>query len=213
MDALELRHRPVGPWPVNAYALVCPVTRQSVLIDPGADPAALLELLVDSSPVAILLTHSHPDHLGALDAMRGRLGVPVMAHAGPHFDGMELPADRWLADDDRLTVGQFAVQVVHTPGHIGDLVCYALWDADGRGDLRAVVGDAIFEGGPGKTWSPEEFRLTLQTLRQVILRWPDGAVCYPGHGPHFRLGAIRPQIERFLAQDHGDFYGDATWEM
>jgi glyoxylase-like metal-dependent hydrolase (beta-lactamase superfamily II) len=88
------------------------------------------------------------------------------------------------------------------------MLCFAL-----EGDPRVVVGDTIFEGGPGKTWSAEDFQTTLQTLRQVILAWPDETVCYPGHGPHFRLGDRRAAIEAFLRKDHGEFCGDATWDM
>ena len=51
---LELRARSVGPWPMNTYALACPVTHQSVLIDPGADPDTLMELLEGTQPIAIL---------------------------------------------------------------------------------------------------------------------------------------------------------------
>ena len=58
-------------------------------------------------------------------------------------------------------------------------------------------------------WSEQV--LTGGTLRAVVLRWPDEAVCWPGHGPSFRLGDRRAAIEAFVARDHGDFYGDATW--
>ncbi len=75
---LELRTREVGPWPMNTFVLVCPTTNESVLIDPGAEPEALEEMLAGSRPVAILLTHTHPDHVGALEEMRGRLNVPLM---------------------------------------------------------------------------------------------------------------------------------------
>ena len=51
---------------------------------------------------------------------------------------------------------------------------------------------------------------TLRTLRDVILAWPDETICYPGHGPSFRMGDKRPAIEGFLAKDHGPFFGDAT---
>lgn len=206
---MELRERQVGPWGMNTYALICPATGESVLFDPGAEQETLQTMLAGSTPIAILLTHTHPDHVGALAEMRQLLNVPLMAHPGPHHDDVaDLQADRWLNDGDTVQVGEHRLHVYYAPGHIGDQICFAIED-----DNRVIVGDTIFEGGPGKTWSAEGFRTTLRTLREVVLGWPDDTICYPGHGPHFRLGDKRAQIEGFLARDHGDFYGDATWEM
>ncbi|NJN68220.1 MAG: MBL fold metallo-hydrolase [Chloroflexaceae bacterium] len=205
---MELRTRPVGSWGMNAYVLVCPATRQSVLIDPGAEPETLQSLLEHTHPLAILITHTHFDHIDALAEMRHRLGVPVMAHPGPHVDGVTLHADRWLTDGDRVSMGTHTLRVFHTPGHTPDMLCFAI-----EHDPRVIVGDTIFDGGPGKTRSAEDFATTLATLRTVVLAWPDATVCYPGHGPAFRLGDRRAAIEAFLRRDHGQFSGDATWEM
>ncbi len=210
---LELRTRQVGPWGMNAYALVCPSTRSSVLIDPGADPDALTEWLADTDPTAILVTHHHEDHIGALDEMRDRLSAPVLAHPASDFGEAARPADRHLGDGDTFQVGEHTIRVVHTPGHTPGQICFALWGEAGRGDPRIIVGDTIFEGGPGKTWSAQDFKVTLEILREVILAWSDEAICYPGHGPSFCLGDKRAAIEAFLRKDHGDFFGDATWEM
>ncbi len=207
MIPLTLKIAQVGPWPVNAYALICPITGQSVLFDPGADPDALTALLADSTPTAILLTHSHPDHIGALDEMKRRLNVPVMAHPGRRGIGPE--ADIWLKEGDRVKVGEHTLRVYYAPGHIDDQICFAV-----ENDKRVIVGDTIFDGGPGKTWSAEGFQTTLQTLRQVVIPWPDETICYPGHGPHFVLGENRADIATFLSKAHPPgFFGDATWDM
>ena len=105
---LELRQRQVGPWPMNTYALICPTTRQSVLFDPGADPEKLMEMLDGSTSSAILLTHTHGDHVGALAEMRERLGVPVMAHSNAQPKG--ITAEHWLADGDAARARRFRVQ-------------------------------------------------------------------------------------------------------
>jgi hydroxyacylglutathione hydrolase len=201
---MELRMKTLAPWATNAYVLVCPVTSKSVLIDPGGEAETLLAMLGDSGLVGILLTHAHPDHIGALEAIRRAQEAPVMAHE-------ENPAsyvDRGLVDGDPVQVGDHTLRVCHTPGHTADSVCYSI-----EGEDRVIVGDAIFEGGPGHTSSRRDFQVTLQTLRNVILAWPDDTVCYPGHGAYFRLGDVRPAIEAFLATDHAGFFGDATWEM
>lgn len=193
---------------MNSYALICPETRESVLIDPGAEPDTLLAMLENSTPKAIILTHTHPDHVGALDEMRSRLQVPLLAHPGPHFNEMSLEKERELVQGDTVQVGDHTLHVYHTPGHILDQISLSVVD-----DERIIVGDTLFEGGPGKTWSPQQFQTSLQILRNVVLQWPNQSLCYPGHGPSFRLGDLRPKIEAFLAKEHGNFYGDATWDM
>jgi len=201
---LSLTCQEVGAWGTNAYALSCGTFAQSVLVDPAGEPETLLAMLQGTEPLAILVTHSHMDHIGALGELREALRVPMMAQrcAG------SLRADRWLEDSDVVQVGEHSLRVWHTPGHTDDSVCYGI-----EGDHRIIVGDAIFEGGPGHTSSPQAFQTTLRTLREVVLTWPDETMCYPGHGPPFRLGDKRAAIEAFLSKEHGSFFGDATWEM
>ncbi len=201
---LGVKCQVVGPWGTNSYSLRCPATGRALLIDPGAEPEMLLAMLQGCEPVGILVTHSHVDHVAALRQVREALRVPVLAHRS----ATAVKADRWLEDGDRVELGEYTLRVYHSPGHTEDSVCYYLEEGN-----RVFVGDAIFEGGPGHTSSPQAFRVTLRTLRKVILPWPNDTVCYPGHGPSFRLGDQRPAIESFLARDQGDFYGHATWEM
>ena len=108
MSQLELRTIQVGPWGMNTYAFVCPDSNQSILFDPGDDPDKLMTMLGDSQPIAIWLTHTHIDHVSALDEMRQRLNVPLIAHSGPHAQGMEnLQADQWVNDGDVVMLATF----------------------------------------------------------------------------------------------------------
>jgi glyoxylase-like metal-dependent hydrolase (beta-lactamase superfamily II) len=203
---LILKSAAVGPWPMNSYAVICTETKQSLLIDPGAEPETLLALLDNSTPVAIFLTHAHHDHVGALAEMKTQLNVPVYMHPGD--SPMAVSADIWLAGGETIKVGRHALQAIHTPGHTSGMVSLML------PDQRVIVGDTIFQGGPGRTWSPHFFKLTLQTMREVIFRWPDETECFPGHGSSFRLGDERPVFEAFLRREHpADLYGDVTWAM
>ena len=201
---LILKTASVGPWPMNTYALICSDTGQSVLIDPGAEPDKLAAMLVDSTPVAILLTHAHSDHIGALAEMREQLNVPVFIH--PADSHMGVMADEWFADGDTFTLGQHTLHIIHTPGHTPGMVTLML------PDHRAIVGDTIFQGGPGKTWSPHYFKVTMDTMRNIVFTWPDDTICYPGHGPAFRLGDERPAFEAFVQRgQYEGLFGDVSW--
>lgn len=202
---VELRYQAVGPWSVNTHVLICTQSGRSLLIDPGGESHTLAKMLEGTQPAAILVTHGHPDHIGALEQVRKRLKVPVMAHPS-HGGHSAVQADRWVQHGDLLDMGEHRVRVYHTPGHTADQVCFGI-----EGDSRIIVGDTLFDGGPGKTWSPADFQTTLTTLRQIVLAWPDETRCYPGHGPSFRLGDKRKAIERFIDKEHGSFYGDAEW--
>ena len=207
-SSMTLLQQRVGHYALNAYVLISPQENRSVLIDPGAQPDELAALLGDSRPVAILITHGHPDHVEALEAVRRRLQVPVMAHRRVVEANGDIRPDRFLEDGDRLAVGRHFLNVIHTPGHTPDQICFSIDD-----DHRIIVGDTIFKGGPGRTWSAADFQTTLKTLRTIVLTWPDETHCYPGHGLSFNLGEQRAAIERFLVHDHGAFFGNATWEM
>lgn len=196
----------VGPWPMNTYLVVCTDTQACAIIDPGAEAQQILEVTRGSRVTAILLTHAHPDHIGALDEIKQATGAPVYLHPA---DGekFEVEYDRPLEDGQVIKVGRLRLRVVHTPGHTPGMTSFEL------GDGRVLVGDTLFVGGPGKTWSAEDFQTTMQTMEQVVFAWPDETEFFPGHGEKGQIGQERPAFEKFLrAGWREDLHGDVSWE-
>lgn len=208
-NSLELRILTVGEWQENCYLLVNPATEEGVLVDPGGEWERLRPWIAGVVVRRILLTHGHIDHLGAVDQARGVYEAP----AGLHPDDWPLARKNGvepnfeLLHGDRFQLGSFAIEVFHTPGHTPGSVCLLA-------GARALVGDAIFPGGPGHTHSAEELRQSLDSMQRSVFTWPDETELYPGHGPATTVGKERPGFESFLARPLSpDLFGDVSWEM
>lgn len=201
---LELKRLQVGPWPMNCYLLKCAATGQVAIVDPGADAQTILAAAGSADVCCILLTHGHPDHIGALAQVREATGVPVGIHpADAQTFGVE--ADFPLVDGMEVEVGRGRVRVTHVPGHTLGSVCLKF-------NGQALAGDAVFPGGPGYTDSPEALAQSVVSLGGTVFTWPDGTELFPGHGGPTTVGAEREAFEDFVAAEHApDLYGDVTW--
>jgi glyoxylase-like metal-dependent hydrolase (beta-lactamase superfamily II) len=202
--SVDLKRIEVGPWPMNCYLLRCPVSGEVAIVDPGADAETILTAVGGALVCSILLTHGHPDHVGALEEVRDSLEAPVGIHPAD-AKAFGLRSDFFLAGGTDLEVGRSQVSVAHVPGHTPGSVCLRL-------NGRAVVGDAIFPGGPGHTTSPGALEQSLESLRREIFCWADDVELHPGHGSFTTVGAERPTFERFLASERpSELCGDVAW--
>lgn len=200
-----LKKLSLGPWPMNGYVLVCEETLTSAIIDPGEDAKKILDAVKDTQVAAILITHGHHDHVGALEEIKQATQASVYMHKkdADHF-GLEFDVE--VNDGDEINIGNQKVSVIYTPGHTQGQVCYDL------GDGRILVGDTVFVGGPGKTWSPDDFSTTMWTMQQIVFEWPDETQFFPGHGPSGTIGEERPAFSAFAAKGWPeDLDGDVTW--
>ena len=203
---LKLIKLEVGPWPMNAHILVDEESNTSAIIDPGADANRILSAVEGTQVAVILVTHGHADHVGALDEIKSATHAPVFMNP-IDAEGFNLQFDQALQDGQLISIGSQQLRAIHTPGHTPGQTSLDL------GDGRILVGDTIFVGGPGKTWSGEDFATTVRTMQEIVFNWPDETRFYPGHGPSGLISQERAAFEVFVARGWPrDLHGDVTWE-
>jgi hydroxyacylglutathione hydrolase len=201
----RLLNRSVGPWPMNTYVVICAETGYSAIVDPGAEAEQVLALAEGTKVAHILVTHGHPDHVGALAEVREATGASVHLHTADAAE-FGLSFDLPLQDGEIIAIGNSRLRVIHTPGHTPGICSFDL------GDGRVLVGDTVFVGGPGKTWSPEGFSRQMDTMQKIVFSWPDETTFYPGHGLPGVIGEERPAFEAFVRRGWPEgLFGDVTW--
>lgn len=195
---------PLGPYQTNAYILVCPRTRKSVLVDAPAEAGRIIQALGDTDPQYILMTHSHMDHTQALAEVVDRLAAPVLAHEADWAD-MPVRPDRTAADQQIIRFGQVEIKILHTPGHTAGSISFLIGD-------QLLSGDTLFPGGPGRTGSPAGFLRIVKSIEDNFLPLEDNTAVHPGHGESTTIGVERPAIQAFLNRPRvGNLCGDVLW--
>ena len=199
----------VGPLGCNCTVVVCPVTREALIVDPGGDAGRILALLAKmvARAVGIVHTHGHFDHILGTREVAAATGAPVSIHGGDldlyqglvrqarHFDLVaEEPPEpaQILAGGETLSFGQLQTRVLHTPGHTPGSV--GLFIETSGGAPLLLAGDTLFAGGIGRTDFPGgSSEQILRSIRDTLFALPDETVVVPGHGDETTIGEEREE--------------------
>jgi hydroxyacylglutathione hydrolase len=209
---IDVRSFTVGPVAENCHIARLEGAERGLIVDPGDEPERLVEAVekLEISVEAILLTHCHFDHIGAVAPVARATGAPVycpeievpvladiMSYVPwPGFGPFEsYDADRTVAGGEHLSLAGFEIDVVFTPGHSPGHVTYAVPD---QGALFS--GDVLFKGSVGRTDLPGgDWGTLLESIRGLVDAYPGETVVYPGHMAVTTLAAERAS-NPFLAE-------------
>jgi hydroxyacylglutathione hydrolase len=209
---MDVRMLTVGPVAENCFVARLDDSDRGLIIDPGDEADRILHV-VDELGLgidAILLTHTHFDHVGAVAPVAKATGAPVwcpelevpvladiMAFVPwPGFGPYEsYDADETVAGGEHLDLAGMEIDVLHTPGHSPGHVTYSI-----PSEAALFSGDVLFQGSIGRADLPGGDGPTLmESLRNLVESFPDETTVYPGHMAITTLGAERA-TNPFLTQ-------------
>jgi hydroxyacylglutathione hydrolase len=201
---IDVRMFTVGPVQENSYFVRRPGAETCVVIDPGDEAARLIQAkdeLGITAVEAILITHAHFDHVGAVKALHDATGAPVYMpelerevlanindYVPPGFGPFEsYEADHTVAGGEALELAGLTFDVRFTPGHSPGHVTYAV-----RGEDALLSGDVLFQGSVGRVDLPGgDWPTLLASIESLIDEFPAHTTVYPGHMGATTLGDER----------------------
>jgi glyoxylase-like metal-dependent hydrolase (beta-lactamase superfamily II) len=175
---------------------------ECVVVDAPHSVEDILAVVGGRRVKGILCTHAHDDHVRVAPALRERTGAPILLHPDDrplwelvHGGPDDPEATLWdadLADGQKLTVGDIALEVLHTPGHAPGAVCFS------APELGCVfTGDTLFHGGPGATGRSYSDLPTLEaSIDAKLFPLPAGTIVHTGHGEDTTIGDERESFRR-----------------
>ena len=199
---MDVRTFTVGPVAENCHIAFRPGSDAAIVVDPGDEAPRLLDALaaLRLDVAAILLTHTHFDHVGAVAPVARATGAevwvprierPVLADImsyvpWPGFGPFEsYDAEHLVRGGETLELAGLEIEVLFTPGHSPGHVTYVIEDA-------LFSGDVLFEGSVGRTDLPGgDWPTLLESIRTLVDELPPETTVYPGHMQTTTIGRER----------------------
>jgi hydroxyacylglutathione hydrolase len=203
-DEIRIKKLKIAPYETNCYIIVCPRSGEGAVVDTPGESNRMLAEVADVSIRYIIITHTHPDHLGAFRKVREKLGVPVAVHS-LEAGCLPSPPDISLQDGDVLSFGSVSLRVLHTPGHTPGSICLLC-------GKHLFSGDTLFPGGPGNTRTPADLAQIVDSIASKLLVLPDETLVYPGHGDDTVLAKEKREFAVFSGKPvPPGLCGDVQW--
>ncbi len=197
---MHIKSLVLSSFMTNCYLVYNEETKQVIIVDPASSTGRISEKIqeLDLEPVAILLTHGHGDHIGAVNDLKELYKIKVYAHK-EELDVLEDPEvnlsimlgdcisvypDVLFEDSQILNIAGFDIKVIHTPGHTKGSSCF-LFENEGV----LISGDTMFYGSYGRTDFPTGSTSQLmRSIREKLLVLDPKTVVYSGHGTETTIG-------------------------
>jgi hydroxyacylglutathione hydrolase len=183
LDGLEQINTDLLGMTVNSYLVWDPSSRICALFDAGIEPATLFGIRDRNSLKleSIFITHTHEDHVAALDEIVARSSAKVFAPAQEPVSGATA-----VKEGNRFEIGKLKVEARLTNGHSPGGASYVI---EGLAAPVALVGDSLFAGSMGG--APNAYALALKNNREKLMTLPAETILCPGHGPMSTVGEER----------------------
>ncbi len=196
----------LGSIDTNCYIVYAEGRKGAVIIDPAADAGLILDFIKAHGlkAEAVLLTHGHFDHIGAVDELEAagitpfiyenELTMPgdVYQNCGSRFRfNITASVHESFGDGDVLNFDGFSLKVIHTPGHTAGSVCFYSEE-----DRLLFSGDTLFRHAYGRTDVPTaSYSMIMDSIKNKLMLLPDDTKVLPGHGEFTTIGEEKKQFK------------------